>query len=188
MGAEQPRIEVLPAEELPSPVPAPEPRRSVTLRFKPSGGFADRETALECARRGGEARKRRLRLIASLGLKRCSNDKAFSSYRSAAEEFVQFHIKELAKLAGGEVGPGPSTMVGSAALQLAASRYAYDKFTDTEDPMWANLGSKWADASRQNLLACYELAVREAQARPRQRTDALARFMADPPPKPTEGK
>ena len=72
-------------------------------------------------------------------------------------------------------------MVASAALQLGASRYAFDKFAATADASWAKLGSSLANDSRQNLLAAYELATREAHARPRKDADPLAAFRELPP-------
>jgi hypothetical protein len=55
--------------------------------------------------------------------------------------------------------------VASAALQLAASRWAFDKGAEQDDPALIKLGSALANDSRQNLLAAYEMAVREAAAR-----------------------
>jgi hypothetical protein len=56
-------------------------------------------------------------------------------------------------------------MVSSAALQLAASRWAFDRAAATDDAAMFKLGSALANDSRQNLLAAYELAVREGKAR-----------------------
>jgi hypothetical protein len=106
-----------------------------------------------------------VRLIDSLGLSSIAEETSFGPYRAAAEEFTKHHLSELAKVAGGSVGPGPSTMVASAALQLAASRWAFDKGAEDNDPRLLKLGSTLANDSRQNLLAAYELAVREAKAR-----------------------
>ena len=47
----------------------------------------------------------------------------------------------------------------SAALQLAASRFAFEVLSDVA------LGSRLANDSRQNLLAGYELCARKATAR-----------------------
>lgn len=164
-GAGKPRVEVLPADELPQPVPRITSQPAVPLAFRQDGKIANAETAKELGRRGGRAKARRVRLVDSLGLAKIAEDSAFGPYRNAAEEFVSHHLASLAMVAGGEVGPGPSTMVASAALQLAASRYAFDRFAETADPSWAKLGSTLSNDSRQNLLAGYELAVREAKAR-----------------------
>lgn len=181
-GRGRPHIEVLPASELPRPAAEVPARPAVALEFRPDGKIATSETARELGRLGGLATARRVRLVDSLGLAKLTEGSAFGPYRNAADEFVSHHIAELAKSAGGEVGPAPSTMVASAALQLAGSRYAFDKFAETADASWMKLGSSLANDSRQNLLAAYELAVREAEARTktRGRRDPLADFL---PPK-----
>lgn len=162
-GAGVPRVEVLPPDELPAPVPAlPEPPER-----NPDGTFANAAAASKFAQRGGYAKARRIRLIDSLGLTKLVEGSEFSPYRSAAEEFVTHHLERLALSAGGEVGAAPSSMVASAALQLAASRWAFDKGSATGDAAMMKMGSTLANDSRQNLLAAYELAVREAQTRPK---------------------
>jgi len=51
-------------------------------------------------------------------------------------------------------------MVASAALQLAASRWAFDRGE-------FELGSRLANDSRQNLAAAHEYCAKEARARPK---------------------
>jgi hypothetical protein len=172
-GAGTPHIEVLPPDELGPPVPATLPDDSCQVRRGQDGRFADSESAKVIARRGGLAKARRVRLIDSLGLKKIAESADFKPYRDAAEEFTSHHLSELAKQAGGSVGPAPSTMVASAALQLAASRWAFDRGAAENDPALIKLGSSLANDSRQNLLAAYELATREAVARTSSR-DAFA--------------
>ena len=106
-----------------------------------------------------------MRLIDSLGLSSLVEGTSFGPYRAAAEEFVAHHRAALAQQAGGELGPAPSTMVASAGLQLAGSRWAFDQGAQKDDASLIKLGSTLANDSRQNLLAAYELATREAQAR-----------------------
>lgn len=162
-GKGTPHVETPPPDELSAPVPAAVP--TVPLTFRPDGRIGDSLTARELGRRGGEATARRVRLIDSLGLASLVEGSAWGPYRAAAEAFVTAHLDELARLAGGKVGSGPSTMVSSAALQLAASRFAFDKAAESGDVALMKLGSSLATDSRQNLLAAYELAVREAQGR-----------------------
>jgi hypothetical protein len=164
-GKGTPHIEVLPPDEQPKPVPAPERSPIAPLARRLNGTFAGTEAAREAGRRGGRARARKLRLVDSLGLSKLAVDSAFAPYRSAAEEFTTAHLASLASEAGGHVGPGPASMVASAALQLACSRYCFDRACIEGDPALMRQGSQLADASRQNLLAARELAVREAQAR-----------------------
>ncbi|HSY24909.1 MAG TPA: hypothetical protein VK841_22445 [Polyangiaceae bacterium] len=166
-GRGQPHVEVLPPDEQPQPVPAPVAAPSVPLARRKDGKIADSETAKALGKKGGITKARRVRLVDSLGLKKIADDATFKPYRDAAEEFVSHHLAELAKSAGGAVGPGPSTMVASAALQLAASRWAFDKGAEENDAALIKLGSSLANDSRQNLLAAFEMATREAAARPR---------------------
>jgi hypothetical protein len=106
-----------------------------------------------------------VRLLDALGLSTIVEHTTFGPYQAAAQEFTKHHLGVLATQAGGEVGPAPSTMVASAALQLAASRWAFDRGAEQNDPGLIKLGSQLANDSRQNLMAAYEMAVREAEAR-----------------------
>lgn len=83
-------------------------------------------------------------------------------YARAARGFRKAHITTLARsVGGGHCGPAPASIIASAALQFAASRFAFEVLGDM------TLGSRLANDSRQNLLAAHELCAREAQARPR---------------------
>jgi hypothetical protein len=164
-GAGVPRVEVMPADELPAPVPAVASEPARPVRRRQDGKLADVESAKALGRLGGEAKARRVRLVDSLGLSKVVEQTTFGPYRAAAEEFVAHHRVALAHQAGGELGPAPSTMVASAGLQLAASRWAFDQGAAQNDAALIKLGSALANDSRQNLLAAYELATREAQAR-----------------------
>ena len=184
-GTGTPHVEVPPHDELPAPFPV-SPRGEAT--GKPA---ADRGDGGEFTRGPGtralavvanKIKARKVRLVDSLGLSDMVAESSFGPYRAAAEEFVEHHLAELAKQAGGEVGPAPSTMVSSAALQLGASRWCFDRGAEQCDAALMKLGSALADASRQNLLAAFSLAVREAQARPRVAVDPLAAFR-----RPTDG-
>jgi hypothetical protein len=164
-GAGSPRIEVLPVDEQPAPVAAPVAPPAVPLVFRPDGRIGDSATAKALGAKGGHEKARKVRLVDSLGLSKLVKATEFGPYRDAAEEFVSYHLLALAQQAGGEVGPAPSTMVASAGLQLAASRWAFDQGASKNDASLIKLGSSLANDSRQNLLAAYELAVREAKAR-----------------------
>ena len=110
-------------------------------------------------------RDERRALAKSLGLVKLTSDAAFRPYREHGEDFARTHLASLAAQTGGHVGPGPASMVTSAALQLAASRFLFDQASQTGEATTFKQASQLADASRQNLLAAYELGVREAQAR-----------------------
>lgn len=170
-GRGVPRIEVLPVDELPPPVPVGGPGLASVERRK-DGTVATSEAAKAIGARGGQVKARRVRLARSLGLSNLEQSPAFAPYRRSASAFRQHHCKELARLAGGEVSAGPCSMVASASLQLAASRYLFDQASQTGDASVFKTASSLANDSRQNLLAAYELATREAQARPK--ADPLA--------------
>ncbi len=175
-GAGVPRVEVVPADELPSPVPAQIADPGGPVARRQDGTLAGSDAAKALGRLGGLAKARSVRLIDSLGLSSLVEGTQFGPYRAAAEEFVKHHLGCLATQAGGELGPAPSTMVASAGLQLAASRFCFDRGAEANDVSLMKVGSQLADASRQNLLAAYELATREAKARPQPDFD----WSADP--------
>lgn len=160
-GAGVPRVEVLPPDELPAPLPGlPAP-----VERRPNGTIANSATAKALGARGGYARGGRARLVSALGLAELEADAAFAPYRAAGDAFVTAHLQELAEAAGGEVSRAASSIVASAGVQLAASRFLSDKASASGDPKLFHLASTLANDSRQNLLAAYELAVRAAKAR-----------------------
>lgn len=175
-GAGEPRIEVLPPNELPAPLPAPPD----PVARRRNGTVDGSEAAKLLGARGGAAKASRARLVSSLGLTKLAADSAFAAYRDAGDQFVTQHLAELARVSGGEVGPGPASIVTSAAVQLAASRFWSDRAAAACDPsLWA-LASSLANASRQNLLAAYELGVREGEARSKAaKSPALAPWFKD---------
>lgn len=146
-GAGVPRVEVRAPDELPAPVPAP---------LAVAGGQGQR-------RADGTADQEFAKLLGRLG--GLAKSSGFAPYRQLAADFTAQHTVALAAMAGGQVGPAPSSMVASAGLQLGASRWAFDRGAKRRDPALLKLGSTLANDSRQNLLAAYELAVREAKAR-----------------------
>jgi hypothetical protein len=164
-GAGRPHIEVLPPNELPDPVPPAEAPPTVPLVFRPNGKIADSSTARALGAKGGRVTQARTRLVAALGLAKLDENAAFAPYRRAGDAFVEQHLAALALQSGGEVGPAPATIVCSAGLQLAASRFLSDKGMQSGDAKLLQQASSLANDSRQNLLAAYELAVREAKAR-----------------------
>ena len=174
-GAGEPRIEVLPADELPVGVPAPHeaPLAERTSERTPDGRWAP--GARTAQRAGGLATRGRTRLADRLCLAAVPDSAAFRRYRAAAASFRRVHCAELARTVGGGVcGPGPSSIVASAALALAWSRYLSDLAATAGDPELAMRASRLGETSRQHLLAAHELCAREAQARPRAPVDPLA--------------
>ncbi len=151
-------VEVARADELPAGVPADARVESPADRGE-LGRFADGNTL---AVAGGRARAGHTRLARRVALGETFADPRFDPYARAARAFRRAHVATLARsVGGGFCGPGPASIVASAALQLAGSRFAFEVLGDMA------LGSRLADSSRQNLLAAHELCAREAAARPR---------------------
>lgn len=161
-GAGQPRVEVLPPDELPAGVPAPARQespadRGVLGRFAPGNGLS---------RQGGKARAGKTRLADRLGLAALPDGAAFRPYKAAAVAFRRAQTTEVARtVGGGTCGPGPASIIASAALCLAWSRYLGDLAANAGDPQLAMLAARLGETSRQHLMAAHELAAREAQAR-----------------------
>ena len=114
------------------------------------------------ARAGGHARAGKTRLADRLGL--VELPPAVRS-RPTAPPPVSFRRAQCAALAqgvgGGVCGAAPSSLVATAALQLAWSRFFSDKAAVTGDADLALTASRLGDASRQSLLAAHELCAKE---------------------------
>ncbi|MFH1177446.1 MAG: hypothetical protein V1750_08570 [Acidobacteriota bacterium] len=157
-------IETCPADGLPAGVPAP----SGPVGRRPNGTLtAAGGRAL--GRRGGLARATRrryaARLASQLGLTEVGAD--LRPYLEMASEWAAAQLLWLADtVGGGSVGPGPASIVHSAALALAASRRLYQQASEAGDPALFVSAARLADQSRQSLLTAHELCAREAKARP----------------------
>lgn len=173
-GAGVPRVEVMPADELPAGVPAParpDASRDGAGRFTPGRGTSD------LARRAAKAAHESRQLAALLGLWEPPEGHEFAPYARLAREWRDAHMSAVsASVAGGEVGPGPASVISTAALELAASRWLFDKGAKDGDAKVLLEAARLGDSSRQNLLAAHELAAREAKARPKGR--AMASFFS----------
>lgn len=157
-------------DELPAGVPAPArpaPQRDATGRFQAGAGTT------ELARAGGLAAGEARQLGQLLGLWEVPEGHSFAPYARLAREWRDAHIAQLAAtVGGGRIGPGPASVISSAAMQLAASRLLYDVGADVGEAKLLLDASKLADASRANLLSAHELAAKEAKARPRDPMEA----------------
>ncbi|MEZ4444546.1 MAG: hypothetical protein R3B72_36060 [Polyangiaceae bacterium] len=149
------RVETPPADELqPGRGPAPtgpiERRSDGTLT--PAGA---RVLGRLAGKRSAERRRLASELADQLGLARVPEQLA--PYIDHAREFARTQLASLCDQFG-HVGPGPSSMVMSAALALAASRAAYAQGK-------AKDGAALADKSRQTLLTAHHMCELEARAR-----------------------
>ncbi len=162
-GTGRPHVEVLPADELPGGTPAPTrpaPARDKRGRFLAGAGTS------AMARRGAQAAHEARQLGQLLGLKAVPEGHPYAPYARLARQWRDDHMRQLAAtVGGGEVGPAPASVVSTAALQLAASRWLGDVGATKCSTKLLLEASRLADASRQNLLAAHELCAREAEAR-----------------------
>ncbi len=162
-GAGVPRVEVPPPDELSYGVQAPE--QADAGRERRANGTWVRG-AKQDQSKGGKTRAGTIRLANGLGLGPLVTLEAFRPFLEMAEDFRRTHSLNVAMhVGGGECGTGPSSLIASAALQLAASRYWYARGAEAADADLFTLASKLANDSRQNLLAAHELAVRECKSR-----------------------
>ena len=172
-------VETAPPDELPEGVPAPtrqDAARSDDGTFQPGPGT--RELAAAAGRASAEARRfRRL-----LGLRELSEDHPYAGYLRLAREHRDEHSASIATtVGGGQLSPGVSSIIASASLALAASRYLYDLGAEHGDAKLLGQAARLADQSRTSLLTAHELAAREAQARPTKPAD-LPWFTSDKEP------
>ena len=163
-GAGSPRIEVLPVDELPEGVQGTALAEHRTER-QADGTFRPGARTAQAA--GGSASREMTRLARRMALGDSLADPRFEPYARAGRAFRRAQVTILARtVGGGHCGPAPASCVGSAAWQLAASRFAFEVLGDLV------LGSRLANDSRQNLLAAHELCAKEAQSRPVDRAAA----------------
>jgi hypothetical protein len=184
-----PMVEVLPPNELPTPVQAPQhavtgPERDHRGRWLPG--------ARTSQSRGARAKAARVKLAAQLGLEDLAQAPDFAPYVKAAEDFAKAQASYLAeRVGGGSIGPDVGSMVTTAAWQLAASRYLFARgVREAGDADLFNKASTLGNASRQNLLGAHELAAKAAQAQAQHRGPQPLAIPSSPakapqpPPKP----
>lgn len=172
-GAGRGRVHIEnPMKDMPAGLPAP--ARPAANRDA-SGKLLPGDGTKALAREGGKARASSIQLAQLLGLWDCPEDHAWAPYARLAREWRDEHMARLADTVGaGEVGPGPAAIVSSAALQLAASRWYFDRGAAAGDAKMLAQASSLANDSRQNLLAAHTECVLEGQSRPKgSRADQL---------------
>jgi hypothetical protein len=152
-GAGSPRIEVLPPDELPAASPAVAVRvdRGPDGRFRPGNDV-------------GRSKRLRPGLHGLTGIDTASPE--FRVFGRWGARYAAHRRRELASSHGGEISTGVGALVESAALDLAAARYLQWKATHSGEVDGFKAASALAATARQNELAAWELAAREAKARP----------------------
>jgi hypothetical protein len=177
--------ENLPFDELARPVPTAEPPGPVNRRS--DGTVADSESAKELGRRGGQARALYGRILRSLGLVELAADHAFHPYEAAGQNYANAYIASLARMFDGYCGEGPASIVKTAGMQLAVSRYFYDLGKQTGDAKLLGQASSLGNDSRVSAGSAYELQSRESEARTKsgngQPTANPLAVFADPEPR-----
>lgn len=179
-------IEVPPADEL-KPLQQGEPQGATSFGGKRHRLVKGSAEARAVAAKGGAARAARRRLeaqLSTLGLGDLAASPELKTYIAEAELFREACAAELCELAG-SVGASVSSMLASAALQLAGSRYLFILAGREKRPLKAEKvfarSSSLADSSRQNILAAYHLAdiIARSKGRSRPSGGVAARAAAD---------
>lgn len=176
-GLPGPRVEVSSAAHLPDPVPA----KGRSLGGRKRTTFVPGSSAAAAAGLASAMSKKATRTALSLSIVSpgINDSPAFAAYRRKAASLRRAYCRELATLAGGMCGAGPSAMAAAGAAEYAASRFVFDQAAQTLSRDDFALASKLAAAARQHFLAAYELAVRQAKAIPRDDLPDADKLMAD---------
>lgn len=154
-GAGQPRIEVLPPDELPPATPP----FAVQQQRLANGRFAAQNTA-------GTAKRVRPGLRGSLPLDQ--TDPRYRAFARWGTRYGAHRRRELAQSHGGYISAGAGTIIESAAQAMAASRYIHSLAAASGDPELFRAASVLASTARQHELAAWELAAREANSQPKE--------------------
>ena len=115
--------------------------------------------------RGNAAGSLRKPRMAQAGLDVPGADPRWRAFEKQGKRYAQRRCRELAILSGGTLGAGPSSMIASAGLALAASRFAYAVGAASGDIATLKQAAQLADHARQSELTAVALAKLEATAR-----------------------
>lgn len=169
-GKGVPRIELLPADELPSasPVFAVRPDRG------PDGRFI----------RGNTAQRAKVTRPGPRGYAHLPLAEDFRPFERWARRYARHRVAELAQMHGGYVSAGVSSMIESAADQLAGARYLAAKAKQTLDASLFRDASRLANDGRLSEHAAWEMAALEAEGRRATPWTPPQPRAALPPPQP----
>jgi hypothetical protein len=165
-GTGSPRVEVLPPDELPT-TNGDDTASNLAMRSRRGKPF-------EPGNRAAAGRRPKLAL---LGVSVDATDPRYALALRRAGRYRKRRCSELAAVHG-YVSAGAASLIASAALALCASRYLYEVAATTGDAETLKRASALANDARQNELAAWELASREAQARPKAPVNLAARIAA----------
>ena len=103
-----------------------------------------------------------------MGLDYAAGNPVLDHFLKWAKRYSKARRAELAAMCGGSLSAGASSLVETASLALANSRYLqYIGGKGKGEPDLLLKSSRLADQARQTELAAYELAVREYKGRPK---------------------
>lgn len=145
--------------------PDPQPEATSPVQRRSDGTVADSASARELGRRGGQKSALFTRILRSLGLVELSADHDFYPYETAGQDFANAYIASLARMFDGTCGEGPASIAKTAGMQLAVSRFFYDRGKAAGDAKMLGQASQLGNDSRVSAGAAYELQSREAEAR-----------------------
>lgn len=115
-------------------------------------------------------------LASSAGMPLDAADPLYKKCLAWARRYRKHRIKELAIQHGGDVSSGVCSLITSASLDMAASRYVTARVAAGGNPADLKLASQLGQAAKQSELCALEIAAREAAARPQMPTDYLAQW------------
>lgn len=148
--------ELTPADEMRPATPGDAARTD----RDPSGRFL-------AGNRAGAAKRVRAGKRGALAELERQGDDAARAALAFGRRYSAHRRAELARCHGGELSSGPSAMVESAGELLAAARYWSARSIAEGNPDYARLAATLTAGARQAERDAWELAAREAQARPK---------------------
>lgn len=167
------RVECPPLDELPDAQPAqPDP-----VERRPDGRIASREAARLLGARGPLARAKRARFVAGFGLGALAADAPLGPWLASGEDLAAAELARLATVIGAPPSAALSTLVGTWALAIVASRFAYAKASEAGDVAALKFAAGLGDQARTAQLTITALAEREAAQTPRVERDPLADYL-----------
>ena len=136
----------------------------------PNAAHTEQGLALAAARGrpfqpGNAAASNRKPAMARAGLEVPGADPRWQSFERQGRRWAQRRCREMAVAHGGYLGCGPSSMIASAGLALASSRFAYAVGAASGDIATLKQAAQLADSARQQELTAVALAERECATR-----------------------
>ena len=155
-----PSVKPRPAREMAQPTP-------VQKRSRNNSGKA--LTAREMGKLGGRAGKgtrKKSKLLKASGRANLPKDAAYYRHEKFSVAYAKHRMRELADAHGGRISAGVGALIETASMDLAAARFLYYHAATNADIALFKESSRLGAAARQNELAAWELASREAKIRP----------------------